>query len=405
MTESAARPKEIWVLDPGMMEAGGHHAALAETLCQAMTSRADLSVKVFAHKLLDKQLLERFESSGISSELSFDSVFYKHFHDGADLGFAGLQQYTRTLALEYKGLLVRAIEQAKLQSMIVFLPCLNWEHASALGFAVKQLEFELNSNRVRIVACAMYTPNSSDQVLSRKSIWYKLAFASLMNYQFLSLYCSEQELCMAYADLLMINKLDVHPCYLIDWASANKTIAQKTDSSKKLYLLYLGDAKEDKGFNRLPEVLQNGLETTDSNVEFLIQFTLAWEYPEIMTTVDALKTLAENESRLTLHHGFWSNDDVIRRLQQIDGAICTYDTEAYQHKSSGLVWMLAFFNKPVILSDNCWLSREAERLNVPLAIDSDLNVKCFDQLNVTAAKNSSYADNLFMPLFNWLLSH
>ena len=83
----------------------------------------------------------------------------------------------------------------------------------------------------------------------------------------------------------------------------------------------------DKGFNRLPELLQQVLANTDPDTEFEIQFTLAWEYPKIMATIDTLKAWAKSESRIKLHRGFWSNQDMVTMFRRINGAICTYDVD------------------------------------------------------------------------------
>ena len=410
MSAATDKNKAIWVFDAGMMEAGGHHAALAETLCQAKVRQPDTLIRVFAHKLLDEHLRKRFAESDISTELSFDSVFYKYFHDGAVLGPAGLQKYIRVLALEYKQLLKQAIKHSNWQSVIVFLPCLNWEHASALGFAIDHLRIGLHKSDLHLVACAMYSPIASDHEPDKKVLWYKMAFEKLLKHQFVSLYCSEQELGNTYSDLLLLSGMPVHPCYLMDWKDIEtdvKQVAEQHNSgNSKSYLLYMGDAKADKGFNRLPELLQQVLANSDPHTKFEIQFTLAWESPEIMSTVDALKAWAKSEPRIKLHHGFWSNQDMVTMFRRINGAICTYDVNAYQYKSSGLVWMLAFFNKPLVISGSCWLSREAKRLNVPLAINHVLDVKCFSQMRtLTSSKSLSYADELFTPLICWLLSH
>jgi hypothetical protein len=405
---SAEKDKAIWVFDAGMMEAGGHHAALAETLCQSKNRHSDTTIKVFAHQLLDEKLCKRLSASGIPTELSFTGMFYKYFHDGAELGPAGLQKYIRVLAIEYKQLLERAIEHALEQGVVIFIPCLNWEHALALGYAIKQTELALSQSNAELVTCAMYSPNPSVQDPDIKSIWYKMAFEPLVKYSFVSLYCSEQELGNAYTDLLPVHECRVHPCYLMDWPG----IKIQNDSEKaenvhaKRFLLYMGDAKVDKGFNRLPEVLQKNLAASEEEVEFVIQFTLAWEYPEIMATVDVLKKWALTEPRLKLHHGFWSNQEMVKMLNQIDGAICTYDVNIYQHKSSGLVWLLAFFNIPLVIAGACWLSREAARLDVALTVDDSLAITSLTQSKtVTAPISSSYHNALFAPLLAWLLSH
>jgi hypothetical protein len=391
-----------------MMEAGGHHAALAETLCQIKRRQPNESISVFAHKLLDGKLRERFNASGISIELSFETVFYKHFHGGSVLGPAGLQKYIRVLTLEYKALLESAIKHSSQQPIVIFVPCLNWEHGSALSYAISQLDDSLSNSNIHIAACAMYSPTPSGQEPEIKFLWYKMAFTTLAKCRFVSLYCSEQELCDTYIDLLSFDKCFLHPCYLMDWAGEipQKECEQATHITSKSYLLYFGDAKLDKGFNRLPEVLKQGLASTGADTEFVIQFTLAWEYPEIMDTVQTLKNWAKTEPRLTLHHGFWTNQEMLKMYRRISGVICTYDINAYKYKSSGLIWMLAFFNKPFVISGRCWLSREAERLSVPMAIDESLGLASFSKVKISKIPtNIGYSEALFMPLNEWLLSH
>ena len=46
--------KSVFVIDPGMMEAGGHHAALLETLIE--TRQNDVNLSVFTHVELDNEL-------------------------------------------------------------------------------------------------------------------------------------------------------------------------------------------------------------------------------------------------------------------------------------------------------------------------------------------------------------
>jgi hypothetical protein len=402
--------KAIWVVDPGMMEAGGHHAALAETLCQSKNRLVTADIQVFASKQLDKNLRQGFSQASIKSNEVFDCHFYQHFDDNSPLGPAGMQHYIRGLASEYIGVLLLAIEQAKTKAVIFFLPCLNWEHANAFSLASKMLEHTLCSVRIHVVACAMYSPRAFQGDMSASEMWFAMAFKGLMKLKFVSLYGSDYELCKNYGHLLLSAPLAVHPCYLMDWKSIEKPEAESAAEIQKAvhYLLYLGDAKENKGFNRLPKILEEGLKNTPVDTKFIIQFTLAWEYPEIMETVRSLKRWAENEPRLILHHGFWSNEEVLSILGNIKGAVCTYDTAVYQHKSSGLVWMLAFLNKPFLISANCWLSREAERLNLDVCLDPNLAINSLGSCSGTTLQqvsSSEYKQVLFSPLIEWLVSH
>jgi hypothetical protein len=398
------------VVDPGMMEAGGHHAALAETLCQSKSRLVTADIQVFVSKQLDKNLRQGFSQVGIKSHEVFDCHFYKYFDESSQLGPAGMQDYIRGLAREYIDVLLQAIKQAKTKPVIFFLPCLNWEHANAFSLASTILNRKLCEARIHVVACAMYSPQTLQGDMSASAMWFAMAFKGLIKFNFVSLYGSEYELCKHYGHLLSSTQLSMHPCYLMDWESIKKP---ETESAAKIqkevhYLLYLGDTKENKGFNRLPKILEEGLKNAPVDTKFIIQFTLAWEYPEIMETVCSLKRWAENEPRLILHHGFWSNEEVLSILGNIKAAVCTYDTGVYQHKSSGLVWMLAFLNKPFLISANCWLSREAERLNLDVYLDPNLAINSLGSCSDTTLQrvsSSEYKQVLFSPLIEWLVSH
>jgi hypothetical protein len=272
---------------------------------------------------------------------------------------------------------------------------------------VIQYQTSLAQANVHLVCCAMYSPLNNVGSATR-ALWFKLGFQTLQQQAFVSLYCSEFETCEAYRAILGSDNIRIHPCYLMDWQSIQPSNLQDAPFKlpNKTYLLYMGDAKEDKGFNRLPSLLKQALANTSVDTTFIIQFTLAWDYPEIQHSLDALKALAKNEPRLILHQGFWSNTEVAYVMQHVQGAVCTYDTQAYKHKSSGMLWMLAYFNCPFIIAAPCWLSREAERLDANYKISNNLH---FDdvilQSNLAPKQPITYAQNLFKPLLTWLLEH
>lgn len=401
--------KSIWIVDPGMMEAGGHHAALAETLCQAKVRLSNPDITVYANKQLDKNLKRRFEEVSITIHDVFDCHFYKYFDNNSHMGVSGIPGYIRDLAIEYEIVLSQGIEKAKTKPVIVFLPCLNWEHANAFSLACNKHELELNNASIQIVGCVMYSPSTSTSENLLSNLWYKLSFKKLLSFNFFSLYGSEFELCKEYGQLFLSVPLKVHPCYLMDWEGLSLSTREQrseTENANQYLLLYFGDAKENKGFNKLPDLLDKALRETSANTKFIIQFTLSWEYPEITNTINKLKNWAVREPRIILHHGFWSNEELLNTLLIIKGAVCTYDTGVYQYKSSGLVWILAFLKKPFLIGGNCWLSREAERLELECFKDSELSVRCFDENKQRSrSKESAYKKHLFLPLIEWLVSH
>ncbi|GAA0856793.1 hypothetical protein [Aliiglaciecola litoralis] len=407
-----SKQARIWVVDPGLMEAGGHHAALAETLCQYYRHHKDnhninFDVSVLAHQLFDNGLKTQLEESGLTVSRHFASLFYKYFHDGVTLGPAGVQEYVRQLCSEYQLALDEAITQSLENRIVLFFPCLNWEHAWALDMAIARCGQSIVQADLHMVCCAMYSPTQTTK-LSNQKMWFRMGFQRLISHPFLSLYASEYELCQAYQDLINCDAIENHPCYLMDWSSLRNQSTNKhaVDIPGNTVLLYLGDAKEDKGFNRLPEVLKSALANSSKDTHFLIQFTLAWAYPELSDCISQLKAWAETEPRLILHHGFWSNDQLAQVMMRISLAVCTYDTNVYQNKSSGLVWMLAFFDRPFIIDAPCWLTREAQRLGVRYQVSPDLALLNIQDDSSNIKTNvESYKETMFEPLFSWLVNH
>jgi hypothetical protein len=368
-------------------------------------------VVVYAHELFDNVLKAQMEALGLVVHQQFSTMFYKHFHDGTTFGPAGLQRYVRKLCVEYEEILLKALNQGSEQRHILFFPCLNWEHAWALNIALQKHTSRLAQSKVCLVCCAMYSP--IEQVQSnKKKPWYRLGFRQLNTSPHVRLYCSEFELCQAYQLLLDCEPISHHPCYLMDWQQAEQKL-QKTDEFElpnNTVLLYLGDAKVDKGFNRLPNVLQQALANSDEYTHFLIQYTLAWEFPELDVSLKVLKDWAKTEPRLILHHGFWSNQQMTSVMKQIKLAVCTYDTQVYLNKSSGLLWMLAYFDCPFIIDAPCWLTREAKRLGVTFQISPNLGLQTDRYLQISEAEQAadkqnslSYRQTMYEPLINWLI--
>ena len=65
--------KQVFVLDPGLMEAGGHHAALLSTL---LCYKGSDTLQIFAHKKLDETLLTESEVKGLKTYRHFESNFH-----------------------------------------------------------------------------------------------------------------------------------------------------------------------------------------------------------------------------------------------------------------------------------------------------------------------------------------
>ena len=381
--------KQVFVIDPGMMEAGGHHAALLETLCKS--ERQGSKLAIFSHQQLDRVLAEKALSARIVIHKHFKTNFYQHYDNGLQLKVSGLQQYIRYLAAEYLNAFNIITEHKPQEKIVCFYPCLNWEHASALSLALSCLKSEsLFTHKI----CCMFTPKERDEV---SSFYYGVGFRALSKLRNAELYATDWETKEYYSSLNILVK-GFHPCYLLHWDEV--AIRRRESQNPPHFLLYMGDAKENKGFTQLPGLVDSYIKKYEGNVKLTIQFTLAWDSPELAATVSQLESLNKKYDQFNLHEHFWSTSELISVFQELSGFVCTYSPSTYQNKSSGLTWLAAYFNLPVVVSESCWIVRELDRLGSRYTVSNSLFIESENVKNNTS--NPNYYQNLFKNLITWL---
>ncbi|MCG7647567.1 hypothetical protein MHM87_18510 [Alteromonas sp. Cnat3-28] len=349
--------KQVFVIDPGMMEAGGHHAALISTLA-SYDDVGKQNITLVTHKQLAGSLLTQAEEQGISVIKHFDSNFYENYDSAFSLKSASSQRYIRMLASEYLSCFNAVVTDQKTYSTITFFyPCLNWDHAFALNLALTRCQQQGTLDGAQHKVCCMFMPGDRDDHI--KSLSYKQAFTALSVIDGVSLFASDFETKQFYEELSVLVQ-GIHPCYLLPWGQISTTHTPK--GGIPTFLLYLGDAKENKGFNTLPNLIEKLLKQYNNNVILIVQYTLAWDYPELKKSICALDELSAKHQQVKLYTEYWSTASLVKQLKSVNAIYCTYSVDEYQYKSSGLAWLAVFFNIPVVLNGDCWLSREFDRL-------------------------------------------
>lgn len=383
----------IYVIDPGMMEAGGHHAALIETLVDSNLNKVRLSL--IAHKNLDSGLAKKAEMAGILVKRHFECNFYQHYDDSLQLKFSGLHFYIRELAWEYIQALKQIAELSGRNKAICFYPCLNWEHASALSLSLSKLEGEINNLVHKI--CCMFKPN---QINNEIRLLYSHAFRQLKKLPAVHLYASDWETKEFYTSIGVVIE-GYHPCYLLPWNTIS-LIPKPSSSEEPHFLLYLGDAKEDKGFKELPILVQRFIKEYHGRVKLSIQYTMAWGSPALIEVEKELRILSNQFSQLNVYPIFWNTSELVSMIKSVTAIICTYDTKVYQTKSSGLAWLSSYLKTPVVIKNECWLSREIKRLGYLSFISKSLVVN--SKFTNIKFKETSYGSSIYRDFTAWLKS-
>tara|TARA_B100000700_G_scaffold72511_1_gene80949 strand:- start:3488 stop:4639 length:1152 start_codon:yes stop_codon:yes gene_type:complete len=383
-----------------MREEGGHHAALASTLL-SYQKLDSVNLTLITHRLLDPGLLSRATKSGVEVVRHFNTNFYENYDTAYSVGNLQIQTYIRTLASEYVTAWNIAIAKHShsIEKLTFFYPCISYDHATALNLAFLYLHqqipnyFKNGTHKV----CCMFTPTNIHDALDQCR--YRQAFSPLSNWKGVQLYASDIET-QHYYESLNIKLRGIHPCYLLPWEHIGGPY--KAPSQSPSILLYFGDAKMNKGFCTVPKLIRKLLSEYNDNVTLLIQYTLAWEHPELQKTIEALNKLNAQHEQVHLFNKFWDPDELVEKFGTLDIIYCTYSPRVYQYKSSGLAWLASFFSIPVVLNGQCWLSREFDRIGHMYSFVNSINAP--STAKDTQLKESGYFDCLFKNLITWLKS-
>lgn len=390
------------IIDPGLYEVGGHHAALLYTMA-AKKQKKPLDITIYSSFHVANELNELASGRGLKIKPWFKSNFYQHFEDNSNFKSATLNAFIRGLALEFKSAILDVLEKkADADDVTFWYPCVNWEHANALSLALSQLA-DLQHYvdcACKHKVCSMFMSQQPEQKFA--NLPYETSFKRLNKLSNVELFASDWEL-RDYLESLGINVRGIHPCYLLPWSNIESTKEKyvNTENSSRTFLLYMGDAKENKGFTLLPALIHSLSAKHSNDVKFVVQYTMTWSSPELAIAEQQLTELVGQVENLELHKAFWSVEELIHVLSSTDLLYCTYDVSAYHSKSSGLAWLASFFNIPVVLRGESWLTREFARLRHPFEVSPTLTYST-QLLEKSTSQTTEYRNSLFLEPIDWL---
>lgn len=366
MNSSCDTNMNIVILDPGLREYGGHHVGLASQIKESeMLLKKNISVEVLGNMGASKTLQQSFLSTNFIFTPYFSTDFYQHFY--SDKVLSTFTNYVRELSIDY----FKAILSYKNSDVTFFYHTLNWEHGYALTLALGLLEqnhiYKNSSPKHQHLIGLMFSPqyfNSADTHRSQQRLMrFSLGFRKLQSFHNVQLFSADFEVRQAYRQLLDINDIKLFPCGLISGNQAAKSEHKQTSPNR--VLLYVGDAKDNKGFLELPKFLESLLKATaDPSVRFVIHYTITNDRWDLQNVHSQLTELAKRDSRIELHYGFLSKQEMHELWLSVDSVVLNYDCQLYANQSSGILWLSAAYDVNVHLLSETWLSREARRLDL-----------------------------------------
>ncbi len=133
-------------------------------------------------------------------------------------------------------------------------------------------------------------------------------------------------------------------------------LAAKPDSAVPNIVLYMGDAKFDKGFHHLPAIITR-LRNSPRDFRATVQVSggVIGHFTEMR---QALESAAQGDPRFIIHNGRLSDADYERAWQQGHIALLGYDPGVYKYKSSGLCWEAMNYAVPAVVLKDTFHHRE-----------------------------------------------
>ncbi len=386
---------QIAIIDPALGRTGAHNRGFAALLARQGARRDELGV--WCNSAIEAELRRELAEGGVTVVPAFDIDFYQLMEKSAG-GVAEHWDWVYHLACQYAQAFEQVLERWPRGIVHLVHHTLSWEHASALALAIGLADAK--ADRLRHLAFLMFSPGvdyAGTTYDHEKALHFRLAFHTLDRAPGVSLYAGCSEYAVAYAKLLEHKQpLPVHPCFLGDWREKPRSLRS---GAGRTILLYAGEIKQQKGFLQLPRMLEHLLRTT-TDIRVIVQF-VAVRNKTARGIVDKLVRLAEGHERVEIHQGFWTDEQLKAVLSSVDMLCLNYDTVAYQHATSGLLWLAAWHGLAVQVPRDCWLRREADRLGVPVVADPGA-VRDAPPAVVPVPRDEDYFTTLFTPFWSWL---
>jgi len=177
-----------------------------------------------------------------------------------------------------------------------------------------------------------------------------------------------------------------------------------TPKSKTLGVTYLGDARDEKNFDTLLDLLPSVVKTKNG------MFAQISSSPSYRVTVELTKNILKTKSGPIIVEDHSLKSDAYREaIFSSEIVYVNYDSLTYSHRSSGIFVEALMADKPVIVSDGSWMHYELYKLSHQ--IWKDLDFTLIQPLDLSAIlfqlKNSliRYNSNAFEKIsFNFKLN-
>lgn len=145
-----------------------------------------------------------------------------------------------------------------------------------------------------------------------------------------------------------------------------RAISPKPAAEEPTVLLYMGDAKLDKGLHLLPDVISR-LSATPVKAKFIVHLSgsMVARYGWI---IEMIESAAKGDDRFELRRGHLTGQDFNDLWDSADLAVLSYHPGVYARKASGICWDAINRGIPAVVIDDTWHMLEFPRYGHPVIV-------------------------------------
>lgn len=396
----------LHLADPGLRGTSGHHMAAIE--CLSDVFGADRLV-CDGYRDADEDLLRLLAERKVHFRSHFTTYLYDAYN--VDWTIADAQPYIHKLAADY-GRLIDDIAGSG-EATAVIHHTVDWPHILALASALAGRK-HLPDRAVHFVFL-MFDPGVGwhGEVLSnRRYLNYRVALAILSQQSGIRVFTSCLDYYSVYRSAFKLPlEIGLHPCFFFNAPSVREHVLPEPDV--KRVVLYMGDAKAEKGFLQLADLAQVFLSQISADSEILVHYNLDGRLAsaQLRRVSEALDMVSRQDKRLKVLKGYMAESSLTALLRVSSYVVFNYNAAAYANKTSGALWLACCIGVPVVVIGDSWLSREAQRIGRHLRVFPTIRalereLKKFGDLRVRNTHLcEGYCQLLFQPLADFIMEN
>lgn len=352
------------VADPGLRSISGHHPAAASRIarCPGFSE-----ILFYGHENPDAGLAQWLAEQGAHLKPHFSVYLYEAYRKPWTLAEA--QPYSRALAQDYARLFN---DLSAAGDVDILHHTLDWPHLSGLGLAVSRQPSARLNHHVFLMFNPGVGPDGHvwDQ---KRQLSYKLGLTALAACKNLQLYTSSVELLEVYGRHFgLASRIRLHPVFHFSSQDARPPSKAFVLPEGSQVLLYVGDAKEAKGFVQLPALVQALLQHSRHRLVVQVGLDDRLRSAGVATALAQLHAQAQQSSRLQIIDRYLPEEALQKLLVESDCLVMNYSPVQYAHQTSGLLWQAAAAKLPVVVVGDSWVAREARRVCEQAKVFADL---------------------------------